>query len=100
MDMISYKFVIWQIPGEKNLMSGMLLRATNTKPRRWVPNPATLDIDMEFCRRVVSKQVKATDNDYIFTEPPLTKIVIQSKVDPAHKLIINLLREENEKLFI
>ena len=63
MDMRPYNLVMKHIPGKKNLMSDALSRMPNTTPRRWIADPTTEEMDAEFCRQVLGRQVKATDTN-------------------------------------
>ena len=63
MNMRPYNLVMRHIPGKKNLMSDALSRMPNTTPRRWIADPTTEEMDAEFCRQVLGRQVKATDTN-------------------------------------
>ena len=88
------------IPGKKNLMSDALSRMPNTTPRRWISDPTTEQMDAEFCRQVLGRQVKATDTNYIWTDPLLAEIVNQSKLDPEYKSLVKVLKERKEKSYV
>ena len=97
MNMRPYNFFMTHIPGKRNLLSDALSRMPNTIPRRWTAEATTEEMDAEFCRQVLGSQVKATDTNYIWTDPLLSEIVTQSKLDPEYQLLIGLLRDRKDK---
>ena len=100
MDMRPFNLVMKHIPGKKNLMSDALSRMPNTTPRRWISDPTTEQMDAEFCRQVLGRQVKATDTNYIWTDPLLAEIVNQSKLDPEYKSLVKVLKERKDKSYV
>ena len=100
MNMRPYNFFMTHIPGKRNLLSDALSRSPNTTQRRWTAESTTKEMDSEFCRQVLSRQVKATDSDYIWTDPLLSEIVSQAKLDPEYQLLIGLLRDKRDKSHI
>ena len=48
--------------GKKNLMGDARLRAPDTQAIKWVTDPTTPEMDAEFWRRVLVRQVKATNH--------------------------------------
>ena len=100
MNMRPYNFFMTHIPGKRNLLSDALSRRPNTMPRRWTAESTTEETDSEFCRQVLGRQVKATDTNYIWTDPLLAEIVAQAKLDPEYQLLIGLLRDRKDKSHI
>ena len=100
MNMRPYNFFMTHIPGKRNLLSDALSRSPNTMPRRWSAESTTEEMDSEFCRQVLGKQILATDTDYIWTDPLLSEIVSEAKKDPEYQILIRLLKEKKDKSHI
>ena len=87
-------------PGARNLMADCLSRMPNTTKRRWVEEPTNSDMDYEFCRKIMARQVTATDTDYIWHDPLLEEIIEQGGLDKEYSMIIELLKERRDKAYI
>ena len=87
-------------PGAKNLMADCLSRMPNTTKRRWVEEPTNKEMDYEFCRKIMARQVTATDIGYIWHDPLLDEIIEQGSQDKEYNMIIKLLQERKDKTYI
>ena len=87
-------------PGARHLMADCLSRMPNTTTRRWVEEPTTKAMDYEFCRKIMARQVTATDLGYLWHDPLLDEIIEQGSKDNEYKLIVKLLQEKRDKAYI
>ena len=87
-------------PGARHLMADCLSRMPNTAKRRWVEEPTTKEMDYEFCRKIMARQVTATDLGYIWHDPLLDEIIEQGNQDQEYQMIIKLLQERRDKAYI